>query len=88
MAFAKYTLLRVAVFAVVAGLLYVVGVRTWYALLPLAVFVSGLFSIFVLNRMRDEASTSLSNRLTTIKRRLDDATRAEDEWDERQRPQN
>lgn len=85
MAIVKYTVLRVLVFAVVAGLLYVVGLREWYLLLPLAVFVSGLFSIFVLNRTRDEASTSLSDRLTTIRQRLDDATTAEDDWDDAQR---
>jgi hypothetical protein len=87
MAFAKYTLMRVLVFAVVAGLLYVVGVRAAYILIPLAIFLSGLFSIFVLNHTRDEASASLSNRLSTIKGRLEDATRAEDDWDENQRHQ-
>lgn len=85
MAFLKYTLLRLLVLSAVAALLFLLGLRTWYVLLPVAVLVSGVLSIFVLNRTRDDASASLSGRLSAIKNRVDEATRAEDEWDESQR---
>lgn len=88
MAFLKYTFLRLLVFAVIAALLYLMGLRQWFLLLPVAIFVSGVFSIFVLNRTRAEASASLSNRLSAIRKRLDEATVAEDEWDDAQRREN
>lgn len=80
----KYFLLRVLVFAAVAALLALVGLRGWWLLL-IAVVVSGLISIFALNRTRDEVSTSLSDRLSAIRNRIDESTRAEDDWDDAQR---
>ena len=84
MALVKYTLLRVLVFAVVAALSWLVGLRGFWLLL-VAVFVSGLVSIVVLRRSRDEVSTSLSDRMSTIRTRLDDRTHAEDAWDDARR---
>lgn len=85
MAFLKYTLLRLLILGAVIALLFLLGLRTWYVLLPVAVLVSGVLSIFVLNRTRDDVSASLSGRLIAIKSRVDETTRAEDEWDEAQR---
>lgn len=82
MALLKYTLLRLALLAVTAGVLYLVGLRDWL-LLFVAFLVSGLISIFALNRARDEVSVSLTQRQQTIHDRLqhpgDDST--EDEPD-------
>src|ERR687891_465854 len=79
MAFLRYTLLRVLVFAVVAALLWIVGLRGFWLLL-FAIFLSGLVSIFVLSKSRDAASASLANRVSEIKRRMADKTAAEDVW--------
>lgn len=78
MALLKYTLLRLALLGVTAGVLYVVGLRDWLLLL-VALLLSGIISIFALNRARDEVSTSLTTRRTTIERRLDEAGSAQDE---------
>lgn len=87
MALLKYLLLRVLVFAAVAALLMLTGLPGWWVLL-VAVLVSGLISIFALRRTRDDVSTSLSDRLSTIKRRIDESTRAEDDWDNARRHHN
>jgi uncharacterized membrane protein len=79
MAFLRYTLLRVLVFAVVAVLLWIVGLRGFWLLL-FAIFLSGLVSIFVLTKSRDAASASLANRVSEIKRRMAEKTAAEDAW--------
>lgn len=79
MALLKYTLLRLALLAATAGALYLVGLRDWM-LLFVAFLVSGVISIFALNRARDDVSTSLAQRQQAINDRLD-ATSAEDEPD-------
>jgi hypothetical protein len=84
MAFVRYTLLRVLLFVVVAALLWIVGLRGLW-LVMFAILISGMISIFALSKSRDAASVSLSNRLSTIKRRMDERAAAEDVWDERQR---
>jgi Protein of unknown function (DUF4229) len=84
MAFVRYTLLRVLLFLVVAALLWIMGLRGLW-LVMFAILISGMISIFALSKSRDAASVSLSNRLSTIKRRMDERAAAEDAWDERQR---
>lgn len=79
MALLKYTLLRLGLLAVTAGVLYLVGVRDWLLLL-LAFLISGLVSIFALNRARDNVSVSLATRRDTINERLEQSS-AEDEPD-------
>jgi len=79
MALLKYTLLRLGLLAVTAGVLYLVGVRGWLLLL-LAFLISGLVSIFALNRARDDVSVSLATRRETINDRLEQPS-AEDEPD-------
>ena len=70
MALLKYTLLRLALLAATAGVFYLIGLRDW-VLLFAAFLVSGVISIFALNRARDEVSTSLAQRQQTINERLD-----------------
>jgi hypothetical protein len=84
MAFLRYTLLRVLLFVVVAALLWIAGVRGFWLLL-LAIFGSGVVSVFVLSRSRDAASASLANRVSDVRRRMRERTAAEDAWDDRRR---
>lgn len=83
MALLRYTLLRILLFLVVAALLWIVGVRGFWLLL-LAIFVSGVVSV-VLSRSRDAASASLANRVSHVRRRMNERTAAEDAWDEQRR---
>lgn len=84
MALLRYSLLRVLVFAVVAALLWLIGMRgLWWLLV--SVFGSGLVSLFVLNKSRDELSVALVDRTSRIKTRLAERTVAEDAWDEQRR---
>jgi membrane protein implicated in regulation of membrane protease activity len=77
MALLKYTFLRLALLAVTAGVLYLVGLRDWM-LLFVAFLVSGIISIVLLNRARDEVSTSFVAR----RERINDAMASpEDEAD-------
>lgn len=86
MALLRYTLLRLLILVVVGALVWLIwpGLPV-LAVLLVAVFVSGLISIFVLNRSRDEVSARLDRRVSTIKARLNERTAAEDAWDEVQR---
>lgn len=70
MALLKYTLLRLALLAVTAGVFYLVGLRDW-VLLFAAFLVSGIISIFVLNRARNEVSTSIASRQQRINQRME-----------------
>lgn len=81
MAFVRYTVLRVLVFAVVAALLWVVGFRGFWLVL-IAIFLSGVASVFLLTKSRDAASAALSGRVGEIKRRMAERTAAEDAWDD------
>lgn len=78
MALLKYTLLRLALLAVTAAVLYYVfDLRDWILLFA-AFLVSGIISIVLLNRARDEVSTSLVARRRRINERM---TSPEDEPD-------
>jgi membrane protein implicated in regulation of membrane protease activity len=79
MALLKYSLLRIGLLAVTAGVLYLLGLRDWL-LLFVAFLVSGIISIFVLNRARDDVSVRLAQRQQAINDRLQESS-AEDEPD-------
>ncbi len=84
MAFLRYTALRALIFVIVAALLWIVGLRG-FVLLLFALLVSGVVSLFVLNRSRDELSAALVNRQQRIKQRLAERTAAEDAWNDEMR---
>jgi hypothetical protein len=84
MALLRYTLLRVLLFLVVAALLWIAGMRGFWLLL-VAIFASGVVSVFVLSRSRDAASASLANRASQVRWRMHERTAAEDAWDEQRR---
>ena len=73
-----YTVLRLALFAAVLGLLALAGARS-FLLLALAILISGALSYFLLSRQRNAMSDAISRRVTRFRARLDAATRAEDD---------
>jgi hypothetical protein len=77
----RYTALRLFIFAVVAALLWIFGLRGFWLLL-VAIMVSGFASLFILNRSRDELSRALVERREKIKQRLADRAAAEDAWND------
>lgn len=85
---ARYTLLRVLLFVVVAALLFASGARD-FTLLVLAIVLSGLVSLVLLRRPRDRVVEDVAGRIENrgprtglmgrISRRIEEANRAEDE---------
>jgi hypothetical protein len=73
-----YTTSRILLFAVVLGLLYVVGARG-LLLVGLAVLISGIVSFIVLSRQRDAMAGAITSRISNFRERLDEGTRAEDD---------
>lgn len=84
MALVRYTALRFLVFAVVAALLWIFGLRDFWLLL-VAILLSGFVSLFVLNRSRDELSSAYLERREKIKKRTAERAAAEDAWNDRVR---
>ena len=72
-----YTVLRLGLFAVALGLLYLRGARG-ILLLGVAAVISAVISFLVLGRYREAMAGSISQRITTARERLDDGTSAED----------
>jgi len=79
-----YTLMRVGLFlAVWLVLQLITPLRGLWALF-VAVIVSGVLSAFVLNRQRTAMGEVVGGFFGRINARIDAASRAEDEWDERE----
>lgn len=72
-----YTVLRLGLFIVVFGLLFVAGVRG-FLLLALAILISGVVSYFALNSQRTAMAGVIGRRVTSFKDQLDAGTKAED----------
>jgi hypothetical protein len=72
-----YTAARVLLFAIMLGLLYVVGARG-LLLFGLALGISGVISFVVLSRQRDAMSGAITSRIGNFRERLDEGTRTED----------
>jgi membrane protein implicated in regulation of membrane protease activity len=72
-----YTALRLGLFAVALGLLYLAGARS-ILLVGLAAVISAVVSFLVLARYREAMAGSISQRITNARERLDEGTRAED----------
>ena len=77
-----YTSARLAVFAVVAALLYLAGLRG-ITLLLIALVASGIVALFALGRQRD----ALSEQVTRAKQAVDERASAEDTADDAHRAQ-
>jgi hypothetical protein len=73
----SYTALRLGLFAVALGLLYLVGARG-IVLLGIAAVISAVVSYVLLGRQREAMAGSISRRIASARERLDEGTRAED----------
>lgn len=73
-----YSLARIALFVAIMVPLYLLGVRG-FLLLVLAVVLSGVLSLVVLNGLRAAFSDVVSGYFSRINQRIDAASRAEDD---------
>lgn len=84
LAFIRYSTLRLALLIAVGAVLYLLGLHgVW--LLAVALVLSGVLSLFVLDRQRDDLGRSVGNVFTRINERIDANTRSED-FDDDQPP--
>jgi hypothetical protein len=72
-----YSALRLGLFGVALGLLYLAGARN-ILLVGLAAVISAIISYLVLARYREAMAGSISQRISNARERLDDGARAED----------
>jgi len=72
-----YTVLRVAVLAVVGGILWLLGLRGVYLIL-LAFLISGVISAVALSRRREGAAYGITSVVRSANARIDASSRAED----------
>lgn len=83
----RYTLLRIGLFAVVSGVMWVLaryglkltGDGAGIFVVGVSLAVSGLLSYFLLNSQRDAMSAALVARVERAKARLDEGASAEDD---------
>ena len=73
-----YTAVRFLLFAVAVGLIYLAGARG-LLLIALALLVSGAASYVLLSRMRDSMASSINRRIESVRSRLDEGSRVEDD---------
>lgn len=81
LAFIRYSTLRLAVLLVVGAVCYLLGLRG-FGLLLVALIVSGIVSLFVLDRQREALGESVGGVFSRINARIDANTRSEDVEDE------
>ena len=72
-----YTFLRILILASFLGVGYLVGLRG-VLLLVIGFLASGIVSLFVLSRTRDQVSTSISGLFQGINNRISRAAEKED----------
>jgi hypothetical protein len=72
-----YSALRLGLFGVALGLLYLAGARN-ILLVGLAAVISAIISYLVLARYREAMAGSISQRISNARERLDEGARAED----------
>jgi hypothetical protein len=73
-----YTAVRFVLFAVAVGLIYLAGARG-LLLIALALLVSGAASYVLLSRMRDSMASSINRRIESVRSRIDEGSRVEDD---------
>ena len=73
-----YTAARILLFAVALGLIYLAGARG-LLLFALALVVSGAASYILLSRMRDNMAGSIGRRIDSVRSRIDQGARVEDD---------
>ena len=73
-----YTTARILLFVAAVGLIYLAGARG-LLLFGLALVVSGAASYILLSRQRDAMSGALMNRFRSLRGRIDEGAKAEDD---------
>jgi hypothetical protein len=73
-----YTAVRFVLFAVAVGLIYLAGARG-LLLIALALLLSGAASYVLLSRMRDSMASSINRRIESVRSRIDEGSRVEDD---------
>jgi Protein of unknown function (DUF4229) len=73
-----YTAVRFVLFAAAVGLIYLAGARG-LLLIALALLVSGAASYVLLSRMRDSMASSINRRIESVRSRIDEGSRVEDD---------
>ena len=73
-----YTAVRFVLFAVAVGLIYLAGARG-LLLIALALLLSGAASYVLLSRMRDTMASSINRRIESVRSRIDEGSRVEDD---------
>lgn len=84
-AFIVYTALRLLVLAVVWGVLQLTTPLRGLLAIAVALLISGLLSLFVLDRQRERLSVGVAGFFGRLNARIDASSRAEDEWDDERR---
>jgi Protein of unknown function (DUF4229) len=79
-----YSASRLALFAAVAGVLYLVGARS-FLLLVLAFLISGLIAWPLLGRQRDQMARTVEQRVSRTRSAMTERTAAEDAADDARR---
>jgi hypothetical protein len=74
-----YTMARLGLFLVVALILKVAGVQSLLLIVVLAALASGIMSFFLLNRLRERASTTVYKGVSKVRTTLDARRDEEDE---------
>lgn len=77
----RYSVARLVLFLAALGLLYLTGLRG-LPVVVLALVVSGIASFWLLSAQRDAMSATLHQRVSRVRKDLDDGTAAEDAWDD------
>lgn len=85
LAVAKYTILRIALFAAVWVVLELITPLSLAWTLIAAIVMSGAISVIVLDRSRGEAGQAVGGFFRRMNARIDASSRAEDEADDRAR---
>jgi membrane protein implicated in regulation of membrane protease activity len=79
--FAIYTGLRLALFLISFGILWV-ALQSWLSIWPialLALVITSILSLFVLRSARDRLATTIESRADRMTSRIESARRAEDD---------
>ncbi|MFC6237123.1 DUF4229 domain-containing protein [Longivirga aurantiaca] len=73
-----YTGLRLLLLAVTAGVLWLIGLREPLILLVFAFLISGVISVFALNRRREVAAVEVVTAVQKVNQRIEESASSED----------
>ncbi len=73
-----YTGLRLLLLAVTAGVLWLIGLREPLILLVFAFLISGVISVFALDRRREVAAVEVVSAVQKVNQRIDESASSED----------